>query len=84
MIRDKCFRRVDKSNPYIKMLPAALEMKAVNYLKKLSSEQHKNISSKEDFLKLVEHKYMISLAQPGEPVGVLAAQSVGEPSTQMT
>ena len=29
-------------------------------------------------------KYMRALAAPGEAVGVLAAQSVGEPSTQMT
>lgn len=27
---------------------------------------------------------MRSAVEPGEPVGVLAAQSVGEPSTQMT
>ncbi|KAM7264624.1 hypothetical protein ACFE04_002307 [Oxalis oulophora] len=37
-----------------------------------------------DFLRLVKHKFLASLAQPGEPVGVLASQSVGEPSTQMT
>jgi DNA-directed RNA polymerase I subunit RPA1 len=29
-------------------------------------------------------KYMSSLAHPGEVVGVVAAQSIGEPSTQMT
>jgi hypothetical protein len=29
-------------------------------------------------------KFMAALAAPGEAVGVLAAQSVGEPSTQMT
>ncbi len=29
-------------------------------------------------------KYMRSLSQPGEMVGTIAAQSVGEPSTQMT
>ena len=29
-------------------------------------------------------KYLNSLIQPGESVGVLAAQSIGEPSTQMT
>jgi DNA-directed RNA polymerase I subunit RPA1 len=29
-------------------------------------------------------KNMQSLAEPGEPVGLLAAQSIGEPSTQMT
>lgn len=29
-------------------------------------------------------KSMTSMCSPGEPVGILAAQSVGEPSTQMT
>ena len=29
-------------------------------------------------------KYVSSLAQPGEAVGVIAGQSIGEPSTQMT
>ncbi|XP_026419178.1 DNA-directed RNA polymerase I subunit 1-like [Papaver somniferum] len=29
-------------------------------------------------------KYFISLAHPGELVGVLAAESVGEPSSEMT
>ncbi|CAI5462231.1 unnamed protein product [Closterium sp. Yama58-4] len=33
---------------------------------------------------VLEMKYLASTVQPGEPVGVLAAQSVGEPSTQMT
>lgn len=33
---------------------------------------------------MIEAKYMLSLCQPGEPVGLLAAQSIGEPSTQMT
>lgn len=37
-----------------------------------------------DFLELVAQKYFSSLADSGEPVGVLAGQSVGEPSTQMT
>lgn len=37
-----------------------------------------------NFLEVVKNKYYNSLAQPGEPVGIIAAQSVGEPSTQMT
>ncbi len=41
-------------------------------------------TSEEGFQRLMELKYMRSLAAPGEAVGVLAAQSVGEPSTQMT
>ena len=32
----------------------------------------------------MELRYMRSLVAPGEAVGVIAAQSVGEPSTQMT
>lgn len=36
------------------------------------------------FKQLMQLKFMQSLAAPGEAVGVIAAQSVGEPSTQMT
>eukprot|EP00873_Tetraselmis_striata_P042277 jgi/Tetstr1/462541/TSEL_007530.t2 len=36
------------------------------------------------FQQLMQLKYMTSLMCPGEAVGVLAAQSIGEPSTQMT
>lgn len=41
-------------------------------------------SLKEAFELLMWVKYMRCLAAPGEPVGSIAAQSVGEPSTQMT
>ncbi|KAL4526208.1 hypothetical protein Ndes2437B_g07463 [Nannochloris sp. 'desiccata'] len=37
-----------------------------------------------DFQKLMHAKFYRSQAAPGEAVGVVAAQSVGEPSTQMT
>jgi DNA-directed RNA polymerase I subunit RPA1 len=46
-----------------------------NKFKKISRSKFKNII----FL-----KYLTSLVQPGESVGVLAAESIGEPSTQMT
>ena len=36
------------------------------------------------FKQLAYFKYAKAMAQPGEPVGATAAQSVGEPSTQMT
>ena len=36
------------------------------------------------FRTLMDVKYMHSLVEPGESVGLLAAQSIGEPSTQMT
>ena len=38
----------------------------------------------EGFKRLMDLRYMRALAAPGEAVGVIAAQSVGEPSTQMT
>eukprot|EP00882_Tetradesmus_deserticola_P010548 GHRQ01011142.1.p1 GENE.GHRQ01011142.1~~GHRQ01011142.1.p1 ORF type:complete len:512 (+),score=314.67 GHRQ01011142.1:154-1536(+) len=38
----------------------------------------------DDFRALMQLKFMSALAAPGEAVGVIAAQSVGEPSTQMT
>ena len=40
--------------------------------------------SRKTFQSLMDLKYMKSLVEPGEAVGVVAAQSVGEPSTQMT
>ncbi|CAM9890621.1 unnamed protein product, partial [Laminaria digitata] len=42
------------------------------------------VSLKEAFQLLMWVKYMRCLATPGETVGSIAAQSVGEPSTQMT
>ncbi|KAI9293532.1 beta and beta-prime subunits of DNA dependent RNA-polymerase [Neoconidiobolus thromboides FSU 785] len=43
-----------------------------------------NAVTKRKFKTLMNLKFMRSLADPGEAVGLLAAQSVGEPSTQMT
>ena len=40
--------------------------------------------SKKTFTTLVDVKYMKSVIEPGEAVGVVAGQSIGEPSTQMT
>lgn len=40
--------------------------------------------TKHEFYNLCYNLYMKKLASPGEAVGLLAAQSIGEPSTQMT
>ena len=48
----------------------------------LASKEGAN--TEEGFKRLMDLRYMRSLAAPGEAVGVIAAQSVGEPSTQMT
>lgn len=63
-----------------KILPDGLRDKAVQFIKDNRQQKMKT----KNFLLLLKLKFLSSLAQPGEPVGVLAAQSVGEPSTQMT
>jgi DNA-directed RNA polymerase III subunit RPC1 len=36
------------------------------------------------FFRILLHKYLNSVMEPGTAVGALAAQSIGEPGTQMT
>lgn len=43
-----------------------------------------NTISEKDFYMLMSLKYQSALVDPGEAVGIVAGQSVGEPSTQMT
>ncbi len=40
-------------------------------------------SKRRAFQEMVYLKSLRAMVEPGEPVGVLAAQSVGEPSTQV-
>jgi DNA-directed RNA polymerase I subunit RPA1 len=49
-----------------------------------SSTQLVDKEAKRNFKTMMNLKYMNSLIDPGEHVGLLAAQSIGEPSTQMT
>ena len=48
------------------------------------NNNNKNKISRSKFKNIIFLKYLTSLIQPGESVGVLAAESIGEPSTQMT
>lgn len=47
-------------------------------------DEESNAISKKKFRQLFYAKYFESIAVPGESVGVVAGQSIGEPSTQMT
>lgn len=42
------------------------------------------LAARKTFSALLDMKYMKSVVDPGEAVGIIAGQSVGEPSTQMT
>lgn len=86
MIYKKCINQLDGSNGYDTKLPSVLKEKAEKFIDDFSLKERisSNVMKREDFLDLLKHKFFLSLAQPGEPVGLLASQSVGEPSTQMT
>ncbi|KAK1313895.1 DNA-directed RNA polymerase II subunit RPB1 [Acorus calamus] len=73
------------SNHYIRDLPIALQDKATKFIDNLPKSKRVVLNlRKENLIELMKLKYFSSLAQAGESVGVIAAQSVGEPSTQMT
>ncbi|XP_013195797.1 DNA-directed RNA polymerase I subunit RPA1 [Amyelois transitella] len=55
-----------------------------SYLKNRQVNMYDVCTDKEKFVEVMNAKYLASMAAPGEPVGLLAAQSIGEPSTQMT
>ncbi|KAG8899951.1 hypothetical protein FRB99_006344, partial [Tulasnella sp. 403] len=48
------------------------------------NQVRKDILSAGRFRDLMNMRYMRALAEPGEAIGLLAAQGIGEPSTQMT
>lgn len=54
-------------------------------LKSKNKDSNKSgVTSKRNFQTALTMKYMRSVVESGEPVGVVAGQSIGEPSTQMT
>lgn len=73
----------DKLDEYIDNNNNKLLSKKGEDVRKRSGISCEPISDKR-FKMLMNLKYMNSLVEPGEAVGLLAAQSIGEPSTQMT
>ena len=75
-------RRVDEVLEAVKeILPLSLYeelVKSLNEATDLSDEE------KIAVIEEVVRRYVLAMVQPGEPVGVVAAQSIGEPGTQMT
>ena len=52
--------------------------------KQLICEHRLTIEAFKEFLLNLEKSYKLSRIEPGEPVGIIAAQSIGEPCTQLT
>lgn len=72
---------------YLGSVSENFQDKLDEFTKKSSALFTKHLSegvSEKKFRALMQLKYMRSLINPGEAVGIIAAQSIGEPSTQMT
>ncbi|XP_059608966.1 DNA-directed RNA polymerase I subunit RPA1 [Phlebotomus argentipes] len=68
-----------------KFLPGSCFGSVTETMLKLIREYgRENPTRRKEFTEVMYLKAMQAVAPPGEPVGLLAAQSVGEPSTQMT
>lgn len=87
------YQQLDKYDPVLSVFLPSRYLGAVSELwaAKLDAfiEANPNFFSKQGVLEkkfraLMQLKYMRSLINPGESVGIIASQSIGEPSTQMT
>lgn len=76
------------SEAYAKKLNNYIEDNKLGYIAKKGENKASPYTSErvpeKEFLGLARARYMRSLVEPGEAVGLLASQGVGEPSTQMT
>ena len=71
------------SESFARALKEYTDKNPENLLKDKKKAPNANISKK-TFTSLLNLKYMRSVVDPGEAVGIVAGQSIGEPSTQMT
>ena len=53
-------------------------------VERISKEKRFDSSQKNKFIEKVKAEYLKSKFEPGEVVGIIAAQSISEPATQMT
>jgi hypothetical protein len=77
-------RRVGSSGLCVSERVAQSASESMEQSEALQKAMKSSNLSQKDFSSLVAAKFAGALADPGEAVGAIAAQSVGEPSTQMT
>ena len=76
--------RLSKEADRDAMLLARANFRSRLAFKRLVREDSLNKLALDNILGDIENRFSRALASPGEMVGVLAAQSIGEPATQMT
>ncbi|MEM2535447.1 MAG: DNA-directed RNA polymerase subunit A'' [Candidatus Hadarchaeales archaeon] len=65
-------------------VPPAIIEELEHILLKVSKEKAITTETLQQVIEAVKEAYLSSLVEPGEAVGTVAAQSIGEPGTQMT
>lgn len=83
IIRENGKHRIGSSGACVSERVAGLSSEAMKHSGVRTAIENSGLSDA-GFSALVASKYSSALAAPGEAVGSIAAQSVGEPSTQMT
>ncbi len=69
---------------YLGAISEKLQDRIDSYVEKNHSQVYSNNLDSNEFKELIYLKSIRSCITPGDSVGILAAQSIGEPSTQMT
>ena len=82
--REQGKHRIGSSGACVSERVAGATIDALENDKKLQKAIKSSGISNDDFGRLIAKKYGSALCAPGEAVGCIAAQSIGEPSTQMT
>lgn len=77
-------QRLGSSGVCVSERIASAATKCMEDCEGLQKAMRSNKISQDDFGLLVAAKFTAALTDPGEAVGAIAAQSIGEPSTQMT
>ena len=75
---------ISKEADYNSTILFKIQLRSRLAYKRLAVEQRINKLAFEHILGELENRWSRSMVSPGEMVGVLAAQSIGEPATQMT
>ncbi|EAQ93469.1 DNA-directed RNA polymerase II largest subunit [Chaetomium globosum CBS 148.51] len=75
---------ISKEADYNSTILFKIQLRSRLAYKRLAVEQRINKLAFEHILGELENRWSRSMVAPGEMVGVLAAQSIGEPATQMT
>lgn len=75
---------VIEESPHLNLLPVSVRRELIEKLLAANEKKPLTIAKIDAIVQDVVEEYNRALVDPGEPVGTVAAQSIGEPGTQMT